>query len=80
MDIAAALLWPLSLVPALSLPVLVLDVLMLAMSPADLLLLLALPFLAFLGPLALVVVHLGVRALQRARGSLPPPRHLKSIV
>mmetsp|Transcript_49730 Transcript_49730/g.144286 ORF Transcript_49730/g.144286 Transcript_49730/m.144286 type:complete len:345 (-) Transcript_49730:108-1142(-) len=82
MDFAAMLLWPLSWIPILSLPLLCADVLMLSITLIDVSLLILVPFLSFLGPLSLPMLHLAVRSAQWLQGSLPPPEpstHQKEV-
>eukprot|EP00927_Polykrikos_kofoidii_P044781 TRINITY_DN38660_c0_g1_i1.p1 TRINITY_DN38660_c0_g1~~TRINITY_DN38660_c0_g1_i1.p1 ORF type:complete len:338 (+),score=41.82 TRINITY_DN38660_c0_g1_i1:64-1077(+) len=82
LDLSAILLWPMTWVPLLNFPLLLLDVLFLAVTLWDFLAILFIPAVMFIGPLALPLLHGSLRASQWLQGVLPapPPRnHLHDV-
>jgi len=81
-ELQALLLWPLSCIPLLNLPLLLADVVMLSITPIDVCMLVLVPVLSLLGPLALPVLHLVVRGGQWLQGTFPAPQpasHQKEV-
>ena len=77
-EVVGLLLWPLTFVPIVSIPVLVLDVIALATSFWQLLFLLVVPFVSLFGPLSLPSLHLSMRFVQWISRDIPFPKHVSA--